>query len=73
MALKEEISAAFEGIKDKFGLDSLKSEQLDILTSIIRNKDCVGVLPTGYCKSLSYQIAKVVVSTMGKEFHKVIV
>lgn len=47
MASKEEISAAFEEIKEKFGLDALKSEQLDILTSIIRNEDCVGVLPTG--------------------------
>lgn len=73
MASKEEKSAAFEEIKERFGLDALKSEQLDILTSIIRNEDCVGVLPTGYGKSLPYQIAKVVASTMGNEFHKIIV
>ncbi|XP_061168807.1 uncharacterized protein LOC133178055 [Saccostrea echinata] len=58
MASKEEVSAAFEEIKENVGLDALKSEQLDILTSIIRNEDCVGVLPTGYGKSLPYQVAK---------------
>ena len=71
MASRSTVAAAFERVKDKFEVKRLKDEQLDILTAIMRGDDCVGVLPTGYGKSLPYQVSKMVANELGIEFHKV--
>ncbi|XP_022303939.2 ATP-dependent DNA helicase RecQ-like isoform X1 [Crassostrea virginica] len=73
MASRSTVAAAFERVKDKFEVKRLKDEQLDILTAIMRGDDCVGVLPTGYGKSLPYQVSKMVANELGIEFHKVVV
>ena len=39
-----------------FSVEGLKKEQLIILQSMLAKKDCISVLPTGYGKSLPYQI-----------------
>ena len=39
-----------------FGYKRFKKEQYDIIKNILKGKDSLGVLPTGYGKSLCYQI-----------------
>jgi ATP-dependent DNA helicase RecQ len=43
-------------LKDAFGYDSFRPGQLPIVQSVLDGKDCVGVMPTGAGKSLTYQL-----------------
>jgi Werner syndrome ATP-dependent helicase len=43
-------------LKEKFGYGSFKPKQYEIINNIINGTDVVAVLPTGYGKSLTYQI-----------------
>ncbi len=43
-------------LKDTFGYDSFRPGQLPIVDSVIRGKDCVGIMPTGAGKSLTFQL-----------------
>lgn len=43
-------------LKEKWGYDSLKEKQIEIIKSVIEGKDVVGLLPTGYGKSMTYII-----------------
>ena len=38
----------------KLGYDSLKSKQIELINCFIRKEDSIGVLPTGYGKSVCY-------------------
>lgn len=44
----------------KFGIDQFKPEQRNIFDAIWSGKDCIGVLPTGFGKSLPYQVLSLV-------------
>ena len=46
-------------LKQYFGYDDLKKEQYEIIQTILAKKDCIGILPTGYGKSITYQISAV--------------
>lgn len=43
-------------LKKYFGLNSFKKEQIAIIKEILSGKDVLGILPTGYGKSLCYQV-----------------
>ena len=43
-------------ILKSFGVSELKMEQKVILDALMESKDCLGILPTGYGKSLPYQL-----------------
>lgn len=43
-----------------FGVDALKDEQKTILQCLMNKTDCMAVLPTGYGKSLPYQMYSLV-------------
>lgn len=43
-------------LKDKFGYDSFKIGQKEIIEDVLKNKDVIGLLPTGGGKSLCYQL-----------------
>lgn len=45
-----------EILKYYFGYGKLKEEQEKIIDSILDNKDIIGLLPTGYGKSITFQI-----------------
>ena len=49
-----------------FSVERLKKEQLIIFQSMLAKKDCIAVLPTGYGKSLPYQIFLSVVRELQK-------
>ena len=43
-------------LKKYWGYDKLKSKQIKIINELINGEDVVGLLPTGYGKSLCYLI-----------------
>jgi len=45
-----------ETLQYYFGYDKLKEEQEKIINSILDNKDTIGLLPTGYGKSITFQL-----------------
>lgn len=51
----------------KFSVESLKTEQYEMLQSMLAKKDCIAVLPTGFGKSLPYQMYLPVVRELGPQ------
>jgi len=45
-----------EVLRDVFGYPSFRAGQLEIIETLLTGRDCVGVMPTGAGKSLTYQI-----------------
>lgn len=45
-----------ETLKYYFGYDKLKEEQEKIIDSILEGKDTIGILPTGFGKSITFQL-----------------
>ncbi len=43
-------------LKRYFGLNSFKKEQISIIKEVLSGRDVLGILPTGYGKSLCYQV-----------------
>ncbi len=43
-------------LKNIFGFDGFRPGQRDIVESVMAGRDCVGVMPTGAGKSLTYQL-----------------
>ena len=62
----DKVEEVLKYVCSTFSVEGLKKEQLIILQSMLANKDCIAVLPTGYGKSLSYQIFLPVVRELQK-------
>ena len=43
-----------------WGFDSLKEKQIEVINSFLNKKDVIGLLPTGYGKSLCYLLPPLV-------------
>jgi ATP-dependent DNA helicase RecQ len=60
LAVLKEVSAALrspeEVMKTVFGYHSFRPGQKEIMEAVLSGRDCVGVMPTGAGKSLTYQI-----------------
>ena len=50
------MNQAKELLKQHFGYDNFKTGQEDIISQILKGKDCLGIMPTGAGKSICYQI-----------------
>jgi len=50
--------AAIDGVLDDvFGFPTFRAGQRQIIEAVVANRDCVGIMPTGAGKSLTYQLA----------------
>ncbi len=49
-------SAAREMLREVFGHSAFRPGQEEIVTAVLAGRDCIGVMPTGAGKSLTYQI-----------------
>ena len=52
----ESLAKARAVLKDVFGYRAFRPGQEDIIATVLSGRDCVGVMPTGAGKSLTYQI-----------------
>ena len=62
-----------EKVLNSFGVERLKVEQRKMLDALLEKKDCMTVLPTGYGKSLPYQMLVPLQRELGLDAGKVIV
>jgi ATP-dependent DNA helicase RecQ len=51
-----EAGAAHKVLKEVFGFEAFRAGQEEIISAVLAGRDCVGVMPTGAGKSLTYQI-----------------
>src|SRR6185295_17720773 len=49
-------AAAVSVLREVFGYDSFRAGQQEIIEALLAGRDCVGVMPTGAGKSVTYQI-----------------
>src|SRR5262245_23430024 len=47
---------ALEILRSTFGYESFRPGQAEIIDALLAGRDCIGVMPTGAGKSLTYQI-----------------
>ncbi|KAI8487974.1 hypothetical protein Bbelb_344220 [Branchiostoma belcheri] len=59
-------SAIASVLQELDGITSLKPEQVDALKSFVCGRDVLALLPTGFGKSLIYQIAPLVLEKLGR-------
>ncbi len=50
----------YEVLKEYFGYNKLKKEQEEIIDSILKGYDTIGILPTGFGKSITFQIPSLI-------------
>ncbi len=50
------MSAVDEVLRDVFGFSSFRPGQREIIEAVVSGRDCVGIMPTGAGKSLTYQL-----------------
>ena len=67
-ARTEVLEKAIEECLQPFKLQRLKKEQMEILQCLLDHRDCMAVLPTGYGKSLPYQIFTAVMRKIDESF-----
>jgi len=48
--------SAVDVLRDVFGYESFRAGQQEIIQAVLAGRDCVGIMPTGAGKSLTYQI-----------------
>jgi ATP-dependent DNA helicase RecQ len=51
-----EDGAAHKVLREVFGFEEFRAGQEEIISAVLAGRDCVGVMPTGAGKSLTYQI-----------------
>jgi ATP-dependent DNA helicase RecQ len=44
-------------LRDVFGFESFRPGQREIIAAVLAGRDCIGIMPTGAGKSLTYQLA----------------
>jgi ATP-dependent DNA helicase RecQ len=49
-------SRALAALKDLFGYPAFRAGQLEVIQAVMAGRDCIGVMPTGAGKSITYQI-----------------
>ncbi len=73
MADYKTCSDAVDQFKHRFGVETVKKEQLESLFNFVCKKDVFVNLPTGFGKSFIYQIAPMVIQQMGISSNPIII
>ena len=50
------MEAALKVLRDTFGYNEFRPGQQEIIAAVLAGRDCIGIMPTGAGKSLTYQI-----------------
>jgi len=50
------MAAIDQALSDTFGFSSFRPGQRDIIEAVVTGRDCIGIMPTGAGKSLTYQL-----------------
>ena len=53
---------ALRVLKGRYGYDSFRTGQLEVIEAVLAGRDCVAVMPTGAGKSLCYQVPALVLA-----------
>lgn len=62
VSIEDALTASMDlALTETFGYSSFRPGQREIIEAVIRGRDCVGIMPTGAGKSLTYQLASRVV------------
>ncbi|MFO7179455.1 MAG: RecQ family ATP-dependent DNA helicase, partial [Pseudomonadota bacterium] len=64
LAQPVERSVLERALKDTFGYDAFRPGQLPIIEAVLRGRDCLGIMPTGAGKSLTYQLPTLVLGRL---------
>lgn len=66
------LDAATSILRERFGRKEFRSNQFEIISSLLQNRDALVILPTGHGKSLTYQLPAVYQHGRNKSFSVVV-
>ena len=65
MSRQMDVRKAFETIKANHGFNfTLKDGQLKVLYTLLNGRDCAGISPTGYEKSICYMVQPLIMDLL---------
>src|SRR5512142_1079429 len=56
MCASERSEAALAVLREAFGYEAFRGGQGEVIEAVLGGRDCIGVLPTGAGKSVTYQV-----------------